>query len=118
MFRKLLLYPPELRGHVLISNGQNEREVAGHSRPCCGALPSFPWTSGRPLEIKLMKARYQQGSIRKVPRATGFAWEVRFSETVRGKRKQKSLYFPVSEQYKNEKAVREAVAAQVWYQAL
>jgi hypothetical protein len=96
MFRKLLLYPPELRGHVLISNGQNEREVAGNSRPCCGALPSFPWTSGRPLEIKLMKTRYQPGSIRKVPRATGFAWEVRFSERKSGKRHQRTLNFDLA----------------------
>jgi hypothetical protein len=39
------------------------------------------------------RARYQQGNIRKVERARGFACEVRFSDTVNGKRTQKSLYF-------------------------
>jgi hypothetical protein len=30
--------------------------------------------------MKLMKARYQNGSIAKIPRVRGFAWRVRFSQ--------------------------------------
>lgn len=63
--------------------------------------------------MKAKRARYQQGSIRKVARATGSAWEVRFSETVGGKRRQKSVYFPVDVEYPNERAVRKAIASKV-----
>jgi integrase len=69
--------------------------------------------SRKDSELKAKKARYQQGSIRKVRRASGYAWEVRFSETIGGKRKQKSLYFPVDAEYPNETAVRKAIAANV-----
>lgn len=62
--------------------------------------------------MKAKRARYQQGSIRKVSRATGSAWEVRFSATVNGKRTQKSLYFPADE-YKTEASVRKAIQLQV-----
>ncbi len=45
-------------------------------------------------EMKKTRARYQQGNIRKVPRASGFAWEVRFSAgKIDGKPKYKSHYF-------------------------
>ena len=62
--------------------------------------------------MRTKSARYQQGSIRKVDRANGWAWELRFSETVNGKRKQKSLYFDGSE-YPTEASVRKATQNQV-----
>jgi integrase len=58
--------------------------------------------------MKIQRTRYQQGSIRKVARATGFAWEARFSEVVNDKRKFKSLYFSGSE-YPTEGSVRKAL---------
>ena len=39
--------------------------------------------------MKITRNRYQQGSIRKVPRAKGFAWEYRYYVTSGGKRKLK-----------------------------
>ncbi|MDE3201736.1 MAG: hypothetical protein KGN79_12540, partial [Acidobacteriota bacterium] len=54
------------------------------------------------------QSRYQQGSIRKVPRATGFAWEVRFSEWQNGKRHQRTLTFDAVV-YRTEKDVRKAL---------
>ena len=39
--------------------------------------------------VKITRNRYQQGSIRKVPRANGFAWEYRYYVTSGGKRKLK-----------------------------
>jgi integrase len=63
-------------------------------------------------ELKAKRPRYQQGTIRKVERANGFAWEVRFSETDKGQRKQKSLYFP-SDEYPTEGSVRRAIQQQV-----
>jgi integrase len=62
--------------------------------------------------LKAKRARYQKGSIKKVPRATGFAWEVRFSETVNGKRTRKTLCFD-SDEYPNETSVRKAIQTQV-----
>src|SRR3974377_1966193 len=62
--------------------------------------------------LRTKKARYQQGSIRKIKRATGWAWELRFSETVNGTRKQKSLYFDGSE-YPTEASVRKATQNEV-----
>jgi hypothetical protein len=62
--------------------------------------------------LKAKRARYQQGSIRKIARASGFAWEVRFSETVNGTRKRKTLIFDSAE-YPTEKAVRKAIQTQV-----
>jgi len=41
--------------------------------------------------MKQTKARYQQGSISKIPGANGYSWRVRFSEWVSGKRVQRSL---------------------------
>jgi integrase len=62
--------------------------------------------------LRAKRARYQQGTIRKVPRANGFAWEVRFSETVNGNRKRKTLCFP-SDEYPTESSVRKAIQTQV-----
>ncbi len=48
--------------------------------------------------MKKTRARYQQGNIRKVPRANGFAWEARFAAgKVDGKQKYKSYYFDGAE---------------------
>jgi len=58
--------------------------------------------------VKAKRARYQQGSIRKVPRATGHAWEVRFSEWKAGKRHQRTLTFDAAE-YPTKKDVRKAM---------
>jgi integrase len=58
--------------------------------------------------MRAKRARYQQGSIRKVPRAKGHAWEVRFSEWKGGKRHQRTLTFDPAE-YPTEKDVRRAL---------
>ena len=58
--------------------------------------------------MKAKRTRYQQGSIRKVPRAIGFAWEVRFSEWKSGKRHQRTLTLDSAE-YPSEKDVRRAL---------
>jgi len=60
------------------------------------------------MEVRTKRARYQQGSIRKVPRTTGFVWEVRFSEWSGGKRHQRTLIFDPAE-YPHEKDVRRAL---------
>ena len=62
--------------------------------------------------MKTKRSRYQQGTIRKISRANGFAWELRFSETIDGKQKQKSLYFDGNE-YPTEGSVRKATQLQV-----
>lgn len=62
--------------------------------------------------MKAKRARYQQGTIRSISRANGFAWELRFSETVNGKQKQKSLYFDGHE-YPTKASVRKATQLQV-----
>jgi hypothetical protein len=58
-------------------------------------------------ELKLTKPRYKQGSIKRVERAKGYAWEVRFSERVNGKRRQRSQTFDGFE-YPTEAAGRKA----------
>jgi integrase len=63
-------------------------------------------------ELKVKRARYQQGTIREVARANGSAWEVRFSHTVNGKRTQKSLYFQKVD-YPTQASVRKAITTQV-----
>ena len=63
-------------------------------------------------ELKTKRARYQQGSIKKVQRVKGFAWEVRFSDTVNGKRTRKTLCFE-SDKYPTEASVRKAIQTQV-----
>lgn len=62
--------------------------------------------------MKTKRARYQQGTIREVARANGSSWEVRFSETVNGKRTQKSLYFKKAD-YPTQASVRKAITSQV-----
>jgi integrase len=58
--------------------------------------------------VRAKRPRYQQGSIRKVARAKGHAWEVRFSEWRNGKRYQRTLTFDPAE-YPTEKDVRTAL---------
>jgi integrase len=58
--------------------------------------------------MKTKRPRYQQGSIKRVTRANGFAWEVRFSETVNGKRRQPCETFD-GDQYPTEASVRIAI---------
>jgi integrase len=58
--------------------------------------------------VKSRRARYQQGSIRKVARANGFAWEVRFSEWTDGKRHQRTQIFDAAK-YPKEQDVRKAI---------
>lgn len=62
--------------------------------------------------MRAKRARYQQGTIRKVERANGFAWEVRFSETVNGKRIRKTLCF-AADTHPTEASVRKAIQTQV-----
>ncbi|MGA7524516.1 MAG: site-specific integrase [Acidobacteriaceae bacterium] len=62
--------------------------------------------------MRIHRSRYQKGSIRRVPRANGFAWEVRFSESLNGKRRQKCLTFDPSE-YPTEASVRKSIEQQV-----
>jgi integrase len=63
--------------------------------------------------MKITRERYQHGSVRKVPRAKGFAWEFRFYITAPdGKRKLKVQTFdPVK--YPTERDVRIAVESQL-----
>lgn len=63
-------------------------------------------------QLKVSRERYQHGSIRKVPRAHGFAWEFRFYITDNGKRKLKVQTFD-SLKYPTERDVRKAVEAQL-----
>jgi integrase len=62
--------------------------------------------------VKITRNRYQQGSIRKVPRAKGFAWEYRYYVTWDGKRKLKMQTFN-GKLYATEADVRRAVGARV-----
>lgn len=54
------------------------------------------------------RSHYQQGSIRKVHKAKGQAWEVRFSEWLNGKRFQRTMTFQGTD-YPNETDVRKAI---------
>jgi integrase len=59
------------------------------------------------------RERYQHGSVRKVPRAQGFAWEFRFYATAPdGKRKLKVQTFDAA-RYPTERDVRKAVEGQL-----
>lgn len=58
--------------------------------------------------MKAKRARYQQGSIRKVSKSTGFAGKVRFSGRKSGKRYQRWLTFAPAA-YPTEKDVRKAL---------
>ncbi len=62
--------------------------------------------------MKITRNRYQQGSIRKVPRAKGFAWEYRYYVTSDGKRKLKMQTFS-GKLCATEADVRRAVGARV-----
>jgi hypothetical protein len=57
--------------------------------------------------MKARRSRYQNGSIKRVKRAKGFAWEVRFRETKNGKRHQRCQTFD-GLQYPTKAAVRKA----------
>jgi integrase len=57
-------------------------------------------------------SRYKQGTIRKLKRANGFAWEVRLSETLNGKQRQKSLYF-AGDEYPTKASVKKAINPQI-----
>jgi integrase len=63
--------------------------------------------------MRVNRERYQHGSVRKVPRAQGFAWEFRFYATAPdGKRKLKVQTFD-SLRYPNQSDVRKAVEGQL-----
>ncbi len=62
--------------------------------------------------MKITRNRYQHGSIRKVPRANGFAWEYRYYVTLDGIRKLKMQTF-TGKLYTTEAEVRRAIAAMV-----
>ena len=59
-------------------------------------------------EVRVKRSQYQQGSIRKVRKAKGYAWEVRFSEWLNGKRFQRTMIFHGTE-YPKEADVRKAI---------
>jgi hypothetical protein len=71
-------------------------------------LLSVSETARKLREMKLSKARYQHGSIAKIPRASGFVWRMRFSESSGGKRNQKSMTFSGID-YSTESEVRRAI---------
>lgn len=58
------------------------------------------------------REKYQQGSIRRVKRANGFAWEFRYYVEGDGKRVLKSQYFDGAI-YRTEKSVRQKVESQL-----
>jgi integrase len=63
--------------------------------------------------LRVNRDRYQHGSIRKVPRSQGFAWEFRFYITGKdGKRQLKTQTFD-SLKYPTERDVRKAVEGQL-----
>jgi integrase len=58
--------------------------------------------------VKTKKARYQQGSIRRVKRAKGYAWKVRSCEMKDGKMHQRTEVYDGA-QYRTEKGIRKAI---------
>ena len=62
--------------------------------------------------MKIRRDKYQQGSIRSVKRANGFAWEFRYYVEENGKRVLRSQYFDGA-LYRPEKAVRQKVESQL-----
>jgi integrase len=62
--------------------------------------------------MKVRRDKYQQGSVRRVKRANGFAWEFRYYVEQDGKRILRSQYFD-GKVYKTEKAIRQKVEAQL-----
>ncbi len=64
-------------------------------------------------KIRTKRPRYQQGSITRIPLASGgYSWRVRFSESKGGKRIQKSLTFG-GEDYRTANDVRKAIELDV-----
>jgi integrase len=59
-------------------------------------------------DVRTKGSQYQQGSIRKVRKAKGYAWEVRFSEWFNGKRFQRTMTFQ-GNAYPKESDVRKAI---------
>ena len=59
-------------------------------------------------DVSTKRSQYQQGSIRKVRKAKGYAWEVRFSEWRNGKRFQRTMTFQ-GNVYAKEADVRKAI---------
>jgi hypothetical protein len=73
----------------------------------------YIFNTGEGGEMKVNRERYQHGSVRKVPRSQGFAWEFRFYITAPdGKRKLKVQTFD-SVKYLTERDVRMAVEGQL-----
>ena len=63
--------------------------------------------------MRTKRPRYQQGSITRIPLASGgHTWRVRFSELKAGKRVQKSLTFS-GDEYRTENDVRKAIELEV-----
>ena len=63
--------------------------------------------------MEFKRQRYQAGSVRKVPRAHGFAWEFRYYFTdSEGKRREKVQTFD-SALHRTERDVRKAVQGQL-----
>lgn len=62
--------------------------------------------------MRIRRSRYQQGSIRRVKRATGYAWEFRFYVREGGKRKLKTQTFD-GNLYRSESEVRKALETQI-----
>ncbi len=58
--------------------------------------------------MRTKRSQYQQGSIRKVRKAKGYVWEVRFSEWLNGKRFQRTMRFQGTA-YPKETDVRKAI---------
>jgi hypothetical protein len=59
--------------------------------------------------MRINRERYQHGSVRKVPRAQGFAWEFRYYDTTKdGSRKLRVQTFD-SVKFPTERDVRKAV---------
>lgn len=59
--------------------------------------------------MKHIRIKHQHGSVRKVPRANGFAWEYRYYTSEAGKRVLKTQTFDAA-QYPTENSVREVMA--------
>jgi integrase len=62
--------------------------------------------------VRIHRERYQHGSIRRVKRAKGFAWEFRYYVEEGGQRTPKSQYFD-GDVYKTAKSVRQKIEAQL-----
>ncbi|MGC9197653.1 MAG: hypothetical protein ACP5E5_01805 [Acidobacteriaceae bacterium] len=65
--------------------------------------------------MKIRRDKYQQGSIRRVKRASGFAWEFRYYLEQDGKRLLRSQYFDGA-LYRTEKASHRLELLKEWQQ--